>query len=187
MTGRKFATLRSPPGSKPNNGQLAVTHRSTFGNFVAGRIGGMFPRVGKRGRRFPGTGLRGLSNLLALRILSITVCLTLGMLGLATPVGATKVGAPHGQHCDDSASVCDLGWERANPLMGSDHHSEPGSSSSDCPDCELNGHCSTCPSGSAAHASSNISLTDSSQQWRSSQSATPIEVPTNPPDRPPQS
>ncbi len=173
-------------GSKQDNGQLAVTHRSTFGNFVAGRIGGMFPRVNRRGRRFPDFGLRGLSNLRALRTLSITVCLTLGMFGLATHVGATTTEAPPDELCANSDFACDLDGERANSLVDAPHQSEDGNSSEDCPDCESNGHCSTCPSSSAVHASSDVFSADSSRQWRSCHGPAPIEVPTNPPDRPPQ-
>lgn len=121
------------------------------------------------------------------RFFSWAVCLLVGMLGIAPQGLASTTPAPHGGPCGSLHSSCNTVIELASQTQGETSGVMHGSSPDGCPDCEMDGHCATCPSFSTADMGPDTYLIADSPTWESGLAASPVEIPTTPPERPPQS
>lgn len=127
-----------------------------------------------------------MSKLRGLQIVSLTMAFLVSMLGFAPQGVASTTAAPHDGHCGTVVYPCDTPMSLASSEADDAAVAEHGSSSDECPDCEIDGHCITCPNASAADTSPVTFRPTDSQAWRSSLASFPVDVPTTPPDRPPQ-
>ncbi len=120
-----------------------------------------------------------------LRLVSLALWLALGLLALGAR-GEVSQAASGDSHWGASEVSCGAAVRAASMAMKGAAEAMQDPSPVDCPDCERQPHCSTCPNTSVTNTAEISFLVFASQKWQPNRVLAPIDVPSSPPDRPPQ-